>query len=596
MQIHGFQHTDPLTHHMNDRERPSRAHFVAVVADRILLRPFIKSTILTARVIKLITWDAVKTGIYAVSKKGPDASLYFEGEYLKTVKAFRDFVFMPSLVARAFTDLFAKHEPFVDDLPRKKPDELINGEFDKSFKAFSSPMHGTSTFQVLVPKDIKEIPAVLDPTLKTIAASSLFKKDMLAINFGNPNVATFITEEKDNAIQITKVDAKSLKREPMKFEDTKGKVQSGVFLIPTNLPKEALERFQTAAKKLVGTSDITCVNTNCKVLKEAGFSIEGVSLDGVIFPGTLMQHLVYRNVFYKDASGVNHKVHFEIVNTTPHQLEKYFEIVDTSVVGTRLRHKRRNAATDEDKKVRGTAAQALLELEKARLAAIPEEDRSQDESSESRKITVSVPSYIGEFAARIWGRHTMYELDLTDKKEEIAKAFQDLPAVSMNEQEAKLAAFAHKNPSLLTRLKKHIFFSHPMIRFLRSQMMGRSDVIHLHTKDIFKHLESTKGVHLNYVVLDDKLVLARVVSTANSDEAYKNAADWALSKHALLAGRQKAYCSGELWYDAAEECYKINGDSGTYTPDSARVTLVVDLANKIFNTEGKKKTFKVAGA
>jgi hypothetical protein len=66
-----------------------------------------------------------------------------------------------------------------------------------------------------------------------------------------------------------------------------------------------------------------------------------VTIDDVVFPNTFIEHLMFRNVFFTDSSGIKHKVHFKILNTTEYSLEKFFENVDTAVVGTRLRHRER---------------------------------------------------------------------------------------------------------------------------------------------------------------------------------------------------------------------------------------------------------------
>ena len=504
------------------------------------------------------------------------------GEYLKTGKALRDLLFIPSVAKRAFLDMVLPREEFVDDLKPKSPEEYINVEFTKSFPQFSSYMHGCTTFEVLHPTGITEFPAVSDPSLKTVMASHIFKPGMMGIIFGTPNVATFVTEAKeDGSVQTTKVDAKSLWREDMGFHPTNGKIQSGVFFVPTNLPPEALERFNAAARKLEGTSNVTCVNTNCRVLQDAGFSIEGVSMDGVIFPGTLVEHLLFRNVFYTDTNGVKHKVHFDILNTTEHPLEKFFEDVDTAVVGTRFRHARRHADTEENKKARGEIAKLLINEEVKRLAEAETESVEEENKMilAQRKVTISVPSCIADTLASIWGRHTMYEMDLSDKQEEISEAFQEL-ATTKNE-DTKLRPFPQENPNWATWLKKNIFFSDPMIQFLRRHMMGNADVVHLSTLGIFQHLKSMHGERLNYVLLDDKLVVAKVHANSSSDEAHAKAADWALSKHALLAGREDVYCSGEIWYDEAKDRFMMNGDSGTYTPSFERVKVVVNLANSI---------------
>jgi len=124
--------------------------------------------------------------------------------------------------------------------------------------------------------------------------------------------------------------------------------------------------------------------------------------------------------------------------------------------------------------------------------------------------------------------------------------------------------------------------------------MGEEDSIYLSTQDLLNHLSSTGGEHLNYVVLDDKVVLAKVNANGNRIKGHRKVADWALSKHALLSGRQKVYCSGELWYDRVKKCFIINNDSGTYEPSLERARVAVELINKIFDTKRFGSSFKVA--
>ncbi|MBA3239588.1 MAG: hypothetical protein H0T62_14775 [Parachlamydiaceae bacterium] len=575
--------------HFNDKEPRSRVHFFAILAQTILIRPITSTLILAGRTLKLITWDLAKAGIYKISGFHIESANFLKGEYLKTGKALRDVLFIPYLAVRAFQDMVVTREDFVDDIESMRPKDYMQVDYTLTTDLFSSYMHGCEPFEVIHPNGITEFPALSDPAMKTVMASNIFKPGIIAINFGMPNVATFITEEKeDGSVQTIKVDAKSLSREPMSFHATNGKIQSGVFLVPKNLPPEALERFKEAAEKLEGTSDKTCVNTNCKVLQEAGFSIENVSMDGITFPETLMEHLLFRNVFYTDLNGDTHKVHFDILNTTEHKLEKYFEDVDTAVMGTRLRHAARHADTEENKNARGEIAKRLIAEEAERLADFKIMEQENEDILAHRKITIAVPSCLGDAVASIWGRHTMYELDLADKKQEILDAFQELVD---GENETKLRPFSQENPSLFTKLKKSIIFCGPMIRLLRRHMMGRADEINLSTHGIFKHLKSIEGARLNYVLKDDRLVVAKVRANGDSDEMHKKAADWALSKHAILAGGEDVYCSGEIWYDKPRKIFILNGDSGTYKPNFERVQIVVELANEFFNTQNSDSVF-----
>lgn len=528
----------------------------------------------------------MKSCFNKVSGNRTQSADFVESAYLDAAKALRDLLFIPSLAKRAFQDMTVKHQESIDDIPRRDPEAYLKVNYTTRFHQFSSYQHGLETFRVIHPVGISEFPAVTDGSLQTIMASHLFQPGMMAINFGNPNVATFITEQKKDEVETVKIDAKSLWRDEMTYHGTSGKMQSGIFFVPTNLPQEALARFQETAKKMQGRKDITCVNTNCRVLKEAGFSIENVALDEVVFPNTLMEHLLFRKAFYTDLKGIKHKVHFDILNTTPRTLEQYCEEVDTAVIGTRYRHQRRNNDTEENQKTRSLIAQILIQEEKDHLASSTsmEKMESKEASLTKRKITISVPSLIGDAVARIWGRHTIFEVDLSDKRAEIAQAFAEL-AQRQNQKEVKLLPFPQKRPSLATRIKRDIFFSGAMIRFLRGHMMGRVDELELDADNLFRHLKTTKGERLNYVILDDKVALSRIQANGNSDEAHRRTADWALSKHALLANRQEVYCSGEIWYNEDQDRYLMNGDSGSYLPTPDHVEVAAKLANRFFGNK-----------
>lgn len=556
-------------------------HYFGKLVASILFRPAFNTVKFTLRSVKLLTWDSAKSALYKISGFHTESAEHFESEYLKTVKVARDILFTPTVIKRAYMDMVGKREYFVDDL--SAGESFIKVPCTKQFDQYASYLHGVTTVEVSRPDNVSEFPATTDGSLQTIMASHLFKPGMLAINFGSPNVATFLTKEEDGKVQTVKVDAKSLRREKMKFHATNGKIQSGIFFVPKNLPPEALQRYEDAAKAMQGRKDYTCVNTNARVLEAAGFSIEGAPMDQIIFPNTFFEHLLYRNVFYTDSNGIKHKVHFEIVNTTPYTIEQYMEKVDTAVVGTRLRHKRRNRDTVEKQEIRGAAAKAIIAAEAVRLKNVSVDNSAPD--MERRRATVSVPSNFGNLLANIWGRHTIYEMDLSDKRDEIKAAFVDVAQVEGIE---KLRPFPQTSVSLTTRLKRDFFFSGPMIRFLRRHMMGHVDTIFMNSKDLFSHLKSTKGERLNYVLLGDKVVVAKVHANNESNHKHRKAADWALSKHALLANREEVYCSGEMWYDEVKKSFMLNSDSGTYIPTQARVERVATLANNIFKSDSFK--------
>ena len=578
--------------HINDKEYRSRAVWLLKVLETATIRPITTTLSLAYRTVKLLTWVPAKTGLYAISGYQTKAATFFESEYLKTVKAVRDLLFTPLLLKRAFQDMVMKRTEISDDGKQVHTQDYIQVPYSKGPQQYTSYLHGTETFEVIYPQGVNEFLSRSDAELKTIMASHIFPKNMMAINFGLPNVAAFVTEEGENGtVQTVKVDAKSLRRAPMTYHPTNGKIQSGFFLVPKNLPEEALERFKWAASQMEGRRDITCVNTNARVLREAGFSIEGVAMDEVVFPNTLMEHLLFRKVFYTDATGNKHRVHFDILNTTPHSLQEYMEKIDTAVVGTRLRHRRRNADTEDKREARGEAARVLIAEEAKRLENATPLVKVDPEKQVRREMKVSVPSNLGNVFAGLWGRHTIYNVDLSDNREEMAKAFKEFAQLSGGKEQAKLTPFPQEKPNLATRIKRDVLFSGPAIRFLRRHMMGREDKIHLCTQDLFNYLKSTQGARLNYVLQEDKVVLSLIHANGEQEEKLRKTADWALSKHALLAGRKEVYCSGEIWFDENANRFTMNADSGTYKPSFERVQVAAKLANKMFDSKQLNTSF-----
>lgn len=548
---------------------PDKYYLYKKLVETILLQPALVTSRLVYRTIKLLAYIPLKSLVVVVSQGSANVKKYLAGELIKTVKAARDVFTVPLKVARVVNDIRSPSTQFRDDNPILKPKDYLKTDYSISFQHFSSEHFPSKNFKVITPKQIKEMPAPSDPSLQAVMGSHFLQKGMMGINFGCPNVALFTTHEsKGDEGSIYKVDAKSLKREEMQYRDTKGKLQSGVFFIPTNLPEDAIEALKSAAEKLKGRRDLTCVNTNCRILKEAGFTMDGVDLEDCYMPTTFMENVLFRNMYYK-----GQKIHFDIVKTTPLTLQEYFEEIDNAILTTPFRHWTRNYDSKENREARERRAKEIMAQEKEDLSTNPLISQAK-ENSETREVKVSVTSSLGNFFARLWGRHLVYEINLSDKEQEITQLFEN----------RLLKPFPEKKPSFLTRLKRDFFFSKAAINFIRRHMLGRQDAEQMEGQDILRLLKSSGGARLNYVLLRDKIVIARV-NVATNNEKLRKAADWALSKHALLANREEIACSGEIWYDQNSDRFLLNGDSGTYKPEPGHVEKVVKLANEIFQTD-----------
>lgn len=118
---------------LNDKERASRARFFLKLVQTTLLCPVTSTVVLAYRMVKLITWVPVMAVVYKLSGYHTEAANYFEREYLKTVRAVRDLLFIPVVIGRAAQDLVASREEFADDLPRKQTQDYLKVGCTKAF-------------------------------------------------------------------------------------------------------------------------------------------------------------------------------------------------------------------------------------------------------------------------------------------------------------------------------------------------------------------------------------------------------------------------------------------------------------------------------
>lgn len=537
-----------------------KKYLYAKLAEIILFRAPAAVADLAYRSIKVLIYVPLKAAVLVIRRRAGEAGDFIGEEAIKTLKAVRSVVVIPLKIGRVINDIRAPIIQFKDSGRKLKPKDYLSTDYDVSFQYFSSEHFPNKNLKVIVPKGVEEMPAYTDPNLKAVMASDFLKPGIIGIGFGSPNV--FLFNSSEDGLEV--VNAKSFKREDMKYEDSKGKLQSGVFLIPTNLPENALKAFEEAAKTMAGRRDHTCVNTCCRVLKEAGFTMDGVPLEKCYLPTTLLENMLFRNLYYK-----GEKVHLDIINTTGLRLEEYFDKIDTAVLTTPVRHLRRSRDTEAAKKKRGEEAARIMKNQKERLKTAPLDVKADE--FKNREIKISVPSFWGNLAARFWGRHTVYEIDLSDKEKEIGNLFKN----------KSLKPFPQKNPDFITRLKRDLFFSKRGIHFLRGHMIGRQDSVKMSSKDFLRMLRFSNGVRLNYALLNNKIIIGRV-SVARKNEAHRKAADWALSKHALLANREEVCCAGEVWYDEKTDRFLLNNESGTYHPDRDSLEKTVGLAKEIF--------------
>jgi hypothetical protein len=228
----------------------SRSYFFMKIAETILLKTPATTLKLGYRTAKLITWVPLKYSFQKLAGYHTESANFFESEYLNAIKALRDLIFIPSVIKRAFQDMVATREVFSNDFENVEYNDYIDTRVDCTlkFQQFSSYLHGCKIFNVIKPDT--EFAATSDASLQIIMASHLFKPGVMAINFGVPNVATFVTKKEGDSTQTVKVDAKSLWREEMTFHPTNGKMQSGNIPYSEKPPKGGFGSIWKSSKQI----------------------------------------------------------------------------------------------------------------------------------------------------------------------------------------------------------------------------------------------------------------------------------------------------------------------------------------------------------
>lgn len=181
-------------------------------------------------------------------------------------------------------------------------------------------------------------------------------------------------------------------------------------------------------------------------------------------------------------------------------------------------------------------------------------------------VEFSQPGRVGKLLRRVWPAHTFFRV------KQSRTAIDDyLPA--------KLKAFPQKKPSLLTRIKRSVLFSPPVVALIRSQLArGFHPFAEGPVREIFEklavHDEANPGKY-NVVIEGGVITVARIDNGAKLP-------DWVLSKHVLISGYSKdVRFAGELWRSPDGRIY-LSNNSGTYRPSAEQLARAVAFLTEAF--------------
>ncbi len=414
---------------------------------------------------------------------------------------------------------------------------------------------------------IRERRSKSEPDLKIFDLNQLFAKPTPFLGFGIPNVFLGFPHGEG----VSKIAAKSLWRGDTHVVDTKGRVQSGVFLVFRDLDPEAI-RMRDIAQRREGSRQPTCVHENCVAMGEMGFTIGGKPISDFYMPMPLLKAIVLNSkngVSTQDGLLFNGKpVAFDLVRTTPKRLENFRRAVDWAVKTTPIRHLRRRYGEDipEDE-----PTAPVRDITRYPLDGF---------SSDDLELTASQPSRFGKRVREIGGEHTLYRV-----RQRRVNVNDYLPT--------PLDPFPQKDPDFVTRLKKGVLFTREKVaKFVSHLAKEQPEFERRSDKDIFEMMETdseSSPNKYNLVVEGSDLLVMRTTGKDQFKGLKRWIAkklDWILSKHVLMANySENVRFAGEVWKargaDGKVRIY-VSNNSGTYKPTLAQLQKAVEYLQKIF--------------
>ncbi|MBU6452443.1 MAG: hypothetical protein KGS72_11730 [Cyanobacteria bacterium REEB67] len=423
----------------------------------------------------------------------------------------------------------------------------------------------------------ENVPHVIDASTvreRTIADLKVFHipdvfagRDEVFIGFGIPN-AYLVCPDGQGGYQ--KFAGKSLRRAPSVIEATRDFVQSGILLRFKNLPPHAAEKLRAAMKVHHGNKYWTCVNANLRVMEDAGFSAGKRKLSSIYFPEAMLAYLLENELKFE-----GQRIELQWIRTTPMSVERHAAKIMKAELWTFCRHAERSLQPAAKKhKLLGRvlaftsgkmdAREAKNKTVKREVApALPLDLPYETDIA----IKVSRTSAAGTLLRQVWaGSHAFFE-----GTQERIKSEDYLTET--------LQPFPQANPSFVTRLKKGVLFSRPVVYAIRHFLAHRYTDVGVHSeRDVHNmvrtHSEAAPNKY-NVVLTTRRIILARISVGAKL-------IDWILSKHVLMSGYAKdVIFAGELWKDA-EGTFWLSPNSGTYQPTVAQLEAAAAYLRKVF--------------
>lgn len=429
--------------------------------------------------------------------------------------------------------------------------------------------------RVIYRADTDKLQTTIDPAsgLRLFPIEEVFlDHTSVLIGCGDPNAAISVYRQDGlKGAGWYKYSAFMFWRQPAYIAHTKGRLQSGLYLELRGLPTEARESLWLAMGYLQGRRGPSCAKLNAEVLAIAGFTLgNGKPINQAIRPSRHVSLLWQHGIAYKGQP-----------------VDSRIVLTGDKGVGDHMKSTWLKEVTAPGRTVR-----KIYTADKGHVSAPVFDERQVDQIDSERwlghPVTISVnrPSRLGANLTFLFGQQPVYTvaLDSLGHVEELSKPLQPFPG--------KL--------DRVTKVKKHILFSRPVIAAIRRSRH--------HSVDVFRDIPAGAAIDMltpsigpdhdtaalyNCVVTlnSDGQGEARITPLKNLDATSQNdrvvkAVNWILAKHVLISGYDpQTVTACELWCyrnETGQLVVRFNDNSGTYKPDDARSKALEQYLKALF--------------
>lgn len=380
------------------------------------------------------------------------------------------------------------------------------------------------------------------------------------IVFGVPNVA-LVTPNSDRSGWI-RFAAHMFWRKETFITDTKGRIQAGVLFELLDLEPEALDALNDAMESLVGTRKASCAHSVALALHRAGFTSGGRTLKRVYRPSRLASILWRGGLEFRGTPvqvrpiQTRQAIADHFVSVWRRELNSIIRLYQKYI----SRSDRHGSAPVFDPASESVEANDLWAAEGPRI-----------------RVGVSIPSGLGVNLGYVLGEQPEFRVPLPKPLED--------PLL-----QESLPPFPGDDLDFVTKLKKRVLFSKPVVWLMRHHLVSRVEWIDdVPLSAVPQMLRLSPGPDrdtafvYNLVITGTEVRLKRLRNNNGRDQKFVN---WMLAKHVLLSGYSPdVVLPGEVWayMDGDELVICLCGNSGTYKPDEGRVRAAVAPLSEAFN-------------